>query len=258
MRRNVWLCLCLAGIMAFAGGCAIVPRESGAMGKVRHEMKWRTRRIIYNNDSCDVMVAGANTPDGFLAVRMKPTLDTQVDSVFYCTGATTMFTHRANVGETYGKYVTDKSEAMARFARDNLKALAQAGADPLELAVKFCHDNDQEVFFTHRINDIHDSFLDWELTTWKREHPEYLMGTPADREKYPNTDPRNRWTALDFEIQEVRDYLIAIIDDVLARYDVDGIEITTWTASRSITFAARVSSAPQCCSSRRRPSRRRS
>ena len=219
-----WLALltCAVGEAATARASR---RESEEMAKMRQKAKRRRRRIIYNNDSCDVMVAGANTPDGFLSKRMKPTLNTQVDSVFYCTGATTMFTHRPKVGEAYGKYVTDKSQGMARFARDNLKALAEAGTDPLELAIKFCKETDLEVFFTHRINDIHDSFLDWELTTWKREHPEYLMGKPEDRQKYPNTDPRCRWSALDFEIQAVRHYLIAIIDDVLTRYDVDGIEI---------------------------------
>ena len=225
MRRNVWLCLCLAGIMASAGGCAAFSRESGEMRKTRHEMKWRKRRLIYNNDSGDIFPAGADTPEGFLAVRMKPTLDTQVDSVFYCTGATTMFSHQAKVGEVYGKHTPEGIEGFPAHIKGNIEALAELGTDALALVVKFCHENGQEVFFTHRINDIHDSFLDWELTTWKREHPEYLMGKPADLEKYPTADPRKRWTALDFEIQEVRDYLIAIIDDVLARYDVDGIEI---------------------------------
>ena len=186
--------------------------EGPQLAAQRREMKHRRRRVIYNNDGGDGLGGDVTTPDKFLARRMKATLDTQVDSVFYCTGATTMFTHRAKVGETYGN-------------RAGIKALAEAGTDPLEIAVKFCHKNDLEIFWTHRINDIHDSFLDWELTTWKREHPEYLMGIPADLDKYPSSDPRKRWTALDFEIPEVLDYLVAIIDDVLSRYDVDGIEI---------------------------------
>ena len=225
VQKRAWLCLCLAGILAVGGGCTAPARERAAMRQVRHEMKWRKRRIIYNNDSGDIYPAAAKTPDGFLSVRMKPVLDTQVDSVFYCTGATTMFSHLTKVGEVYGKQIPEGTEGFPAHIKGNIQALAELGTDALALAVKFCHENDLEVFFTHRINDIHDSFLDWELTTWKREHPEYLMGKPADLEKYPVSDPRKRWTALDFEIQEVRDYLIAIIDDVLARYDVDGIEI---------------------------------
>ena len=205
----------LALVLATAGpALSAGVEESEALAKQRRQMQHRERRIIYNNDGGDAF-SGA-TPDRLLSRRMKWVLDTQVDSVFYCTGATTMFTHQAKVGETYGEH---------GGSVDSIRALAGLGTDCLEEVIKFCHENDLEVFFTHRINDIHDSFLDWELSTWKREHPEYLMGTPADLEKYPVVDPRKRWTALDFEIQEVRDYLLAIIDDVLSRYDVDGIEI---------------------------------
>ena len=230
MRLEILLFALLAGfaVLSVSAHAGAEAPESPELAAQREAMKRRPRRIIVNNDGGDIFAADATTPDSFLAVRLKPMLDTQVDSVFYCTGATTMFTHRAKVGETYGKYITDKSEPIARRIRDNLKALAELGTDPLELAVKFCHENNLEIFFTHRINDIHDSFLDWELSTWKREHPEYLMGTPEDGQKYPWEDPRDRWSALDFEIPEVRDYLIAIIDDVLARYDVDGIEIDYW------------------------------
>ena len=205
-------------------------REGGPMNpdpsdSQRKHAAWRRRRIIYNNDGGEVFALGANTPESFLAVRMKPVLNTQVDSVFYCTGAATMFSHRAKIGEIYGKYITNESGPVACRVRDNLKGLAELGTDPLELVVEFCHENGLEVFFAHRINDIHDSFMDWELSTWKREHPEYLMGKPEDGGKYLETDPRSRWSAFDFEIPEVRCYLLSIIDDVLARYDVDGIEI---------------------------------
>ena len=178
-------------------------------------------RVIFNNDGYEMtLIDGADTPDGFLTVRMKATLDTQVDSVFMCTGATTMFHHQAKAGETYGKY------AEGMVLTKNIRALKDNyNTDSLAIAVKFCHENDLEVFFTHRANDIHDSFEDFELSTWKREHPEYLLGKREDRNKYPDSDPRNRWSALNFEIPEVRDHLLAIYDDVLARYDVDGIEI---------------------------------
>jgi len=212
--------LVLTGVLLVAVTAAYPPaagqEESAELAAQRKEMKSRRRRIIYNNDGNDVFSAAATTPDGFLSVRMKPALDTQVDSVFFCTGATTMFTHQAKVGETYGNYGGPVH---------GIKALAKLGTDCLAETIKFCRENDIEVFFSHRINDIHDSFLDWELSTWKREHPQYLMGKPEDGQKYPGTDPRNRWSALNFQIPEVRDYLIAIIDDVLARYDVDGIEI---------------------------------
>jgi len=200
--------------------------ESPPLAAQREVMKHRSRRLIYNNDGYEAENVGADTPDGFLSRRMKPALDTQVESVFFCTGATTMFNHRTDkFGETYGKYITVKSGESERRYKANLEALAEAGTDPLELAIKLCKENDLEIFFSHRINDIHDSFLDWEFSTWKRDHPEYLLGKRGDWQKFPSSNPRRRWSALDFEKQEVRDYLLAIIDDVLSRYDVDGIEI---------------------------------
>ncbi|MFH0964038.1 MAG: family 10 glycosylhydrolase [Planctomycetota bacterium] len=223
--RAPGILLLLAIAVAVPAGVDGQSPESESFAKQRQQLKHRQRRIIYNNDGGDIYAAGANTPEGFLAVRMKPTLDTQVDSVFYCTGATTMFSHQAKVGEVYGKYTAGASDPFARHIAGNIAALADLGTDALALVVDFCHKNNLEVFFTHRINDIHDSFLDWELSTWKREHPEYLFGVREDVEKYPNTDPRCRWSGLDFEVPEVRTYLLAIIDDVLARYDVDGIEI---------------------------------
>jgi hypothetical protein len=202
-------------------------REPAKMAAQRQKAKARRRRLIYNSDGCDVMDAGAGTPEGFLARRFKPALGTQVDSVFYCTGATTMFSHLGKVGETYGEFVPDGAEAMAVRARDNIRALKAAGHDVMDLAVNFCRRSGLEIFFSHRINDIHDTFLDWELSRWKREHPEYLLGVRGSAPPDGNS-PRHWWSALDFERPEVREYLCRIEEDVCARYDVDGVEIDYW------------------------------
>jgi len=220
LSKSLLLTVLFFGALATNPLAASEIKENAQLAKQRAEMKGRQRRIIYNNDGYEVFLDGTNTPAGFLAIRMKATLDTQVDSIFYCTGTSTMFTHQAKVGEIYGKY----AEGMT--VTNNVQALHENyKTDALALTVQFCHENDLELFFTHRINDIHDSFNDFEHCTWKREHPEYLLGKREDYKKYPQTDPRNRWAALNFEIPEVLDYLLAIIDDVLARYDVDGIEI---------------------------------
>jgi hypothetical protein len=154
--------------------CGNAKKEPHAMVSLREKGKRQCRRIIYNNDGCDVMEEDAGTPEGFLSKRFEPILNTQVDSVFYCTGATTMFSHLAKVGETYGEFISDSSEPMAIYARDNIRALKKAGYDTLQLVIEFCHKNNLELFFSHRINDIHDTFLDWERsvnipsTCWAR------------------------------------------------------------------------------------------
>lgn len=227
MNASLLMCapavLAVLAVLCLPAAGAPSPPESAAFAQQRTNLKQRSRRIIYNSDGCDAFQQGADTPDGFLAKRMVPALDTQVDSVFYCTGATTMFTHRVGVGETYGRYIPDNTDPFMAHLKHNLEALAEAGHDPLALTVSFCHQHELEVFFTHRINDIHDSFMDVELSTWKREHPEYQIcakGLTGD-----GNDPRRWWSALDFEQQAVRDYLIAIVEDVCARYDIDGYDV---------------------------------
>lgn len=203
-----------------AGAGLVLSGSAGAAGRwdgpteharVREAARKRRRRIIYNNDGCDIMFAGAGTREGFLDQRFNHALNTQVDSIFYCTGETTCFSHLAQVGETYGEYCTETSGEMALNTRDNIASLKTAGLDVLQIAVEFCRANGIELFFSHRINDIHDTFVDWLLDRWKREHPEYLMGTREEAAKAGGGDsPRHWWSALDFEKPEVLDYLVAI------------------------------------------------
>ena len=198
---------------------AAEPHETPDLAGQREKMKGRRRRLIYNNDSGDIYAAEANTVEGFYAQRMNAVIGTQVDCVYYCTGATVMFSHLAQVGETYGEYCGDMP------IRGNIQALKAAGHDVLGLVIAFCREHDKEVFFTHRINDIHDTMAScaFELSTWKREHPEYQIiakGASGDL-----NDPRCWWSSLDFEQQPVRDYLHAIVADVCSRYDLDGYDV---------------------------------
>ncbi len=187
----------------------------------------KQRRIIYNNDGGDLFLPGADTPEGFLSKRLTGILGTQVDSLFYCTGATTIFTHLTKVGETYGEFIQDCPDQNWTNLQNNLQALRKGGYDVLDLVVGFCKKNSIEVFWSYRINDIHDSMASCkpELSRWKREHPEYCMGPAGDALKGDLNSPKAWWSSLDFERPEVLDYLFRIAEDVCQRYDVDGIEI---------------------------------
>ena len=70
MRRGMPLSIgVVALVMAlFAGALpAAETRESAELAAQRKEMKHRERRIIYNNDGCDIFPDEARTPKGFLA-----------------------------------------------------------------------------------------------------------------------------------------------------------------------------------------------
>jgi hypothetical protein len=216
--------LLIGALLIGAFPCNADSHESAELAAVREKMKNRTRRLIYNNDGCDVFL-NASTPEGFLSNRMTSVPGTQVDSVFYCTGATVMFSHDTKTGETYGKW--EDTGNWGTNVGENCAALIASGKDTLALVVEYCKQHDLEVFFTHRINDIHDSVPsgNLELSTWKRDNPQYMLGKQADQGKYDDNDPRYWWSSLDFEHPQVREYLLACVQDVCSRYDIDGYDI---------------------------------
>ena len=201
-------------------------KESARMKAQRTKARARKRRIIYNDDGC--YVAMFDTPEKFIAHRIRQTADTQVDALFLCTGVTGLFlSHFPKAGELIGEFVTDTSSKHARTITASMKALEKSGHDPLALAVDFCREHDKEIFWSMRMNDIHDSLgsCDWLLPRYKREHPDWCLGKREDQKKLTMADPRWWWTALNFEVPEVRDLVFRCFEDVCTRYDVDGIEM---------------------------------
>lgn len=191
--------------------------EPATLTELRAKAIHRKRRLIFNNDGGDI--EHASTADGLMAQRNRPVLGTQVDSIFYGTGNTTMLTCLSQVAEVY-------SEFGGPWA-DNIAALKSAGHDTLSATVDFCQENQLEIFWTHRMNDVHCSApnAEWLLCRWKREHPQYLMGTREDRDQSEGLkSPRYWWSALDYEQPEVLDYIGRIQQDICRRYDIDGIE----------------------------------
>jgi len=129
------------------------------MKQARQQAAERERRIIWNSDCNDS--EWGNTPEQFLAVRFQQVADTQVDTVFDCTGVTTLFSHQTHVAEMWGQFPPGGVNS-PRFSNwnDKIRALGKAGYDTLELGIEFCHQNDIEYFWSLRMNDIHDSFED--------------------------------------------------------------------------------------------------
>lgn len=203
--------------------------ESPELAAQRDKMQNRKRQLIYNNDGCDVFFTRLSSPEDFLSQRIVPALDTQVDSVFFCTQVTTLYSHDTQVAERLDDLVDSihSTHEHAINGRDNMRMLRAAGKDSLELVIEQCSEAGLEVFWSHRVNDIHDSMPSCEhlLSRWKRDHPEYLMGRPEDAHNHPMSDPRFWWSTLDFEKPAVVDYLCRITEEICQRYDVDGIEM---------------------------------
>jgi hypothetical protein len=175
----------------------------------------KKRRIVYNDDG--VYVHPFDTPDKFIGVRLKQTFDSQVDTVFFNVGATTMFTFDNEVGETYGEFINEKSPAWARNVKKSIAGLRETGDGTGGLALEHCHKHGIEFFFSLRMNDIHDSFIPFMRSRWKRNHPQLLFGPKS----------------LNYEHPEVRDYIYRIIESFCTNFDVDGIELDWWRGPRA-------------------------
>jgi hypothetical protein len=180
----------------------------------------RRRRMIFNNDGNEAVHQMTRpSADDFLKCRTAGLVGSQVDSIFYCTtdGFGT-FKHLTKVGQLY----TLRREPNP----DNqLQALADKGIDPLKIMTDFGKRHGIEVFWSFRMNDVHDKnpsgyqrarFL---FNKLKNEHPEYLMGTLQNRPRYGG------WSAVDYGRREIRDLAFRYVAEICRNYNVDGVEL---------------------------------
>jgi hypothetical protein len=184
----------------------------------------RRRRMIFNNDGCDCFkrpnAAGSMAAD-LLEVRTAPLADSYVDTIFYNTnrGGVGTFSHRTQVGQ----YFTRRD---GRYAANICPALAAADTDPLAVMLDWGRRENVEVFWSLRMNDTHDGwgtpgeFPDdyFGPAEIKRRHPEWLLGGKDRKPKF------GLWTALNYEVEPVRDFMFRIIEEVCRNYDVAGVE----------------------------------
>ena len=183
--------------------------------EARQAATWRQRRVIFNNDGDDALhykkwheESNLTPPekDGFLPVRMKHCFDAGVDSVFFCTHHWSPSSIKVN----------DGGKPDPRIKK---------GFDALDVVIRECRRRNIEAIWTLRLNDIHDTFWASLMPQWKKDYPHLLMGTEQDKKKYPVADPRHIWTFADFAHLEVRDMIVSVVRDALARHDMDGVDL---------------------------------
>lgn len=195
------------------------PKDVGELRQQRQQAARRTRRVIFNNDGCDLThFCQDATADALLSLRTSALVGTHVDTIFYSTGGSFgRFKHNTKLGQVF-------SCTAEGFSNNKTQDFIDQGTDALQIMVEFCHRNHIECFWTMRMNDIHDSYKAWYapyiFPQLKKDHPEWLMGS---REKPP---PRGRmWSAVDYGREEIRDLALRFQEEVCENYDIDGIEL---------------------------------
>jgi len=204
------------GVTAAAAEDAVKDRANQAeVKRQRKEAAHRQRRIIMNNDGNDARTPPdePRTYENFLSKRTAALAGTQVDAVFYCSGVFNLYHHHSKESEAR-KHGDQK-------VVDWAWELGEKGPDSLTTIVDFGHKNKMEVFWSMRMNDTHDSGDAALLCQWKQDHPEYLMGKKGDK----FVAGGRRWSAVNYEVPEVREKVFRLFHDVATRYDVDGLEL---------------------------------
>ena len=203
--------------VAWTRGTPIAAADRTLLDAARKQAAHRRRRIIYNNDGDDIWAKGADTVEKFLALRHEPLLGKQVDSIYYCTTQSfNLFTHATQVAEVF-------RSREGTFADNNLPAFLDQQTDGLRMSCEFAHRNGIESIWTLRMNDIHDAFTPQFVSQWKKDDPRRVMAALADVSSF--NDRRRLWSLVDFEHPDVEPRIVAIIEEVLRNYPVDGVDL---------------------------------
>ena len=111
----------------------------------------------------------------------------------------------------------------SRFQHKRLEPLMDAGTMPVEIYIDECHRQKMEFIAGFRMNDRHGANPKW-FAKIAQEKPSWIL-----HDFHPTSggaDPKSYQIgcALDYSVQEVREWLLSIMREVASRFDVDGIE----------------------------------
>lgn len=178
----------------------------------------KARRVLYNfdGDSCMFTRARGMGPVAVHEVDVERLIQevayegSQVDTVLVCVNAQVMY-YPTKVGTQRGMLSTAEERGKwpdsQRQLFENLQRFEAAGVDPYAVLIAAAQRAGREALLTFRVNDDHGN--DFLRTQFWVDHPDWRLGSGA----------------LDFGVQEVRDYVFSLIEEAVRRYDCDGLEL---------------------------------
>jgi len=199
-------------ISAIAGGSVLCVVGGAALaGTPEPRKRVKARRVLFNCDGCSVRIDDNKALDLNKWIRQLFTgLDpNHVDLLLWCDGSggnTALYDSK--VLELDGSRIGKPDPWVSKWIKE--------GHDPPEVVVREARKRGLDVFYSFRINDIHDAFMPNELPTFKVKHPEWQIG---------KGQPYGYHTALNFAVPEVRELKRRTIEEIFVKYDFDGIEI---------------------------------
>jgi hypothetical protein len=187
---------------------------------------------------------------------------TQVDAVTWTLGtdngyvpfqqsvgrATNLYCHETRVGERFYELEPPFQSKVWHLHAQRVKEMINQGDDPPRVVIECGHKHNLDVFLGFRMNDLHDGrpverncpaiigtdipmgypvfknrkFIVENIRGYicrqKIEHPERLIGEHPDLTRLCNI-------GFDYAHKEVRDFRLALIEEAVQKYDLDGIEL---------------------------------
>jgi hypothetical protein len=176
-----------------------------------------TPRTVFNDDAQVLKETPAKGATKFV----EQWLDREVAAVKFSTFvflATTpdLCTYDTRVGETYGdRFGPDYREGLAA----GIRGLRSEGTDALNVVTRHMHAKGKEVLAAIRMSDTHHRQISRKVPLcplFAVKNPHFVIQQP---------DQRTNETALDYSHPEVRAHRLAIMQEIVEKYEVDGLEL---------------------------------
>lgn len=181
-------------------------------------------RTVYTADTQSLMEAPAiGTADFVRAWVQRETAKVPITTYVQDAALPDMCMYDSKVGEVFGdrfgndlarlKTPTDRNQALA------IRALRQEGTDVLRIVAQTLRPRGIEVLAGVRMSDTHHGQIAFDVPLCPRftiDHPEWVIRQP---------DGRGNETAMDYSIPGVREHRLAILRELAARPELDGLEL---------------------------------
>jgi len=175
--------------------------------------------IIYNDDgwSSYMRYPAPMSPEDIIRVTVGPVVGSGVGIYQFCS----LGGHAVNYNSSFLPRVGEMMDSVDTMhvwrMRETLRALESLGTDPLRIVSAACHENGIACQFSFRVNDAHHTYKRTDGSLWFPElvspwfdsHPDALL--PGGQ--------------LDYAHQEVHDYRVNQIREILENYEVDGVDL---------------------------------
>ncbi len=199
MNKNKVLSLVLQTLVLTSMSCLPVAAQHSSDGPYR---------VIFNCDGAGVFSNADGNVENWIRNIFAPLENSHVDALFWCDGAGgNTASYDSEVLELTGKRIGQVNPHLLRWIKE--------GNDPPKLVVREAHKRKLDVFYSFRVNDIHDGHIPAEFPTFKEENPEWMLGDQFGEFA----------TSLNFGLPEVRELKLRTIEEIFDKYDFDGIEL---------------------------------